>query len=198
MLSSRPLWPSQMFIVPHELHSPTWRDGAPDTDPTTLDWLLDPGSLTRRLTRLAAGRFTVRPLFEGWQTLRDDECAALQLPGASIGWVREVYLLGVDTPWVFARSIAGQAALEATDLRLDVLGSRSLGELLFSDPAFTRQPLQTCRYPAAWLPAEIAQAGLWARRSRFDRDGLGVLVAEVFLPALWHAALPSQESPGCT
>lgn len=194
MLSSRPLWPSQMFIVPHDLHPPTWRQGAPDTDPATREWLLDTGSLTRRLTALAAGRFSVQPLHEGWQTLRDDECAALQLPLASTGWVREVYLLGADTPWVFARSVAGRSALAAHALNLDTLGSRSLGELLFSDPAFTRQPLQTCRYPGSWLPAAHNRDSLWARRSRFDRQGLGVLVAEVFLPALWHAALPLQET----
>ena len=195
MLSSRPLWPSPMSIVPH---SPTWRSGAPDTDSTTRDWLLDQGSLTQRLTQLAGGRFQVLLLQEGWQPLRDDECAALQLAGASIGWVREVYLLGADTPWIFARSVAGQDALAAHDPGLDALGSRSLGQLLFSDPAFSRQPLQTCRYTRAWLPPAHPLDDLWARRSRFDRDGLGILVAEVFLPALWQAALPFQETHGCT
>ncbi|MDU8475126.1 chorismate lyase, partial [Pseudomonas syringae pv. actinidiae] len=29
--------------------------------------------------------------------------------------------------------------------------------------------------------------GLWARRSQFSRGALSVLVAEVFLPALWNA-----------
>ncbi|WP_369008182.1 chorismate lyase [Staphylococcus argensis] len=29
---------------------------------------------------------------------------------------------------------------------------------------------------------------MWGRRSRFSRDGLDLLVAEVFLPALWQAA----------
>ncbi|MCK1788527.1 chorismate lyase, partial [Pseudomonas sp. TNT11] len=62
--------------------------------PLTLDWLFDDGSLTRRLTRLSNDGFSVTPLFEGWQPLRDDECAALDLPLASIGWVREVHLCG--------------------------------------------------------------------------------------------------------
>lgn len=195
MVSSRPLWPSSIPIVPN---SPTWRSGAPDTDPATLGWLQDQGSLTQRLTQLANGRFEVSPLQEDWQPLRDDECAALQLAQGSLGWVREVYLLGVGTPWVFARSVAGQAALASHDVGLDGLGNRSLGHLLFSNPAFIRQPLHTCRYPAAWLPLQHAQDNLWARRSRFDRDGLGILVTEVFLPALWRAALPYQENHGCT
>ena len=47
-------------------------------DPALHDWLfIDKGSLTRRLTELAAGAFSVTPLAEGWQVLRDDECTAL-------------------------------------------------------------------------------------------------------------------------
>jgi len=34
----------------------------------------------------------------------------------------------------------------------------------------------------------VRETGLWARRSCFRRASLGVLVAEVFLPALWQAA----------
>jgi chorismate lyase len=153
------------------------------------DWLyVDNGSLTRRLTRLAEGAFSVTPLIEGWQTLRDDECAELGVAEGSEGWVREVYLRGHQEPWVFARSVAARSALEQSGLDLPHLGSRSLGELLFSDPAFTRGPLHARSYPEAWLPQDVRQAQLWARRSCFSRGDLRVLVAEVFLPALWRAA----------
>ncbi|QGZ29502.1 chorismate--pyruvate lyase family protein [Stutzerimonas stutzeri] len=158
-------------------------------DPAVHDWLfVDKGSLTRRLTALADGAFSVVPLEEGWQTLRDDECGALGVSNGSQGWVREVYLRGRLQPWVFARSVAARTALEQSGLDLQGLGSRSLGELLFSDRAFTRGPLQACRYPAAWLPEAVRQEQLWARRSCFIQGDLRVLVAEVFLPALWHAA----------
>jgi len=150
------------------------------------DWLFDSGSLTRRLTALAAGRFAVTPLQEGWQPLRDDECAALGIDSGSTGWVREVYLLGEEQPWVFARSVAARAALEAFAPVLAELGHRPLGELLFSDPAFVRGPLLATRYPPAWLPPAVRCEGLWGRRSCFQRETLGVLVAEVFLPAFWQ------------
>lgn len=150
------------------------------------DWLFDTGSLTRRLTALSAGRFAVTPLAEGWQRLRDDECAALGVAPGSEGWVREVYLLGEERPWVFARSVAARAALEGFAPVLAELGRRPLGELLFSDPAFERGPLQATRYPAAWLPTGIRRPGLWGRRSCFQRENLAVLVAEVFLPELWQ------------
>lgn len=170
---------SPRWLVPDLLHpAPAARE---------LDWLNEPGSLTRRLTELGAGRFAVEPLVEGWQILRDDECAALGVAPGSEGWVREVYLHGAGQAWVFARSVAARSALEAQPFALDSLGSTSLGHLLFRDPAFTRQPIEACRYPAALLPPAVRAEGLWGRRSLFCQGALGVLVAEVFLPALWQA-----------
>lgn len=164
--------------------------------PDLHDWLYeDRGSLTCRLTQLANGAFSVTPLTEGWQTLREDECAALGVAEGCQGWVREVYLCGRQECWVFARSVAVRSALERSGLDLPHLGSRSLGELLFSDPAFVRGPLQVRRYPEAWLPQEVRQPQLWARRSCFTQGDLRVLVAEVFLPALWRAAQITPE-PG--
>ncbi|MDF9896125.1 UNVERIFIED_ORG: chorismate--pyruvate lyase [Pseudomonas vranovensis] len=161
---------------------------ADNTPPATLDWLFDQGSLTRRLIQLSADHFSVTPLCEGWQRLRDDECLALDLPLGSEGWVREVYLRGHGQPWVFARSVAARSSLESGGLDLAALGSRSLGELLFCEKGFARRPIEVCHYPHAWLPAEQRHEGLWGRRSRFDRGTLSVLVAEVFLPTLWIAA----------
>lgn len=102
--------------------------------------------------------------------------------------MREVYLCGHGQLWVFARSVAARAQLEDSGLDLQRLGNRSLGELLFSDPAFARGTLEACHYPARWLPDACRVDGLWARRSCFRQNRLGVLVAEVFLPELWQAA----------
>ncbi|KPY83192.1 chorismate lyase [Pseudomonas syringae pv. tagetis] len=170
--------------------SPIWlrREQLIDApEPLLLEWLFNQDSLTRRLNRLSDGGFSVLPQFEGWQALRRDECLALDLPATSEGWVREAYLRGNDIHWVFARSVAARSALQEGGLNMDDLGTRSLGELLFSDPAFVRGPLEVCHYPEAWLPAADAARGLWARRSRFSRGALSVLVAEVFLPALCNA-----------
>lgn len=166
----------------------------PLPDAQTLDWLFDEGSLTRRLTRLSNDGFSVMPLFEGWQALRDDECAALDLPTKSEGWVREVYLRGHGQAWVFARSVAARSALQDGGLNMDELGSRSLGELLFCDQAFQRRAIEVCHYPLEWLPVESQAPGLWGRRSRFDRGALSVLVAEIFLPTLWLAASAHPEN----
>jgi len=141
--------------------------------------------LTRRLTRLAAGDFAVRVLQAGWQALRADECAALDVAAGSPGWVREVYLLGQGRPWVFARSVAAREVLRGAEFEINEIGEQSLGEVLFRDPHFTRSALELCWYPPRWLPPEVRTADLPGRRSCFCRDALGVLVAEVCLPALW-------------
>lgn len=183
-----------LLKVPHSSSpAPLWQRQA-DTDTVLADWLFDQGSLTRRLTRLSDEQFSVTPLFQAWQPLRDEECDALGVGRGSEGWVREVYLSGHGQPWVFARSVVARQALAASDLALEGLGNRSLGELLFCDQAFVRQPIEVCHYPAPWLPAEQRASGLWARRSRFDRGPLAVLVAEVFLPPLWRAVRSNLES----
>ncbi|MCV4341598.1 chorismate--pyruvate lyase family protein [Pseudomonas capsici] len=177
------------------LPAPVWLEHEQLADvpgPLVLDWLFNQDSLTRRLTRLSSDGFSVTLLFEGWQPLRSDECTALELPEASLGWVREVYLRGRGEKWVFARSVAARSALLEGGLHMDELGTRSLGELLFSDKAFERGPLQVCRYPEAWLPEADAASDLWARRSCFSRGPLSVLVAEIFLPNFWNA-LKSEE-----
>ncbi|MCU0090889.1 chorismate lyase [Pseudomonas koreensis] len=178
-------------------NAPLWRPQSeltPLPDTSTLDWLFDEGSLTRRLTRLSDDGFSVTPLFEGWQTLRDDECAALDLTEGSEGWVREVYLRGHGEAWVFARSVASRSALQDDGLHMDELGSRSLGELLFCDHAFQRRAIEVCHYPEHWLPEGSRAPGLWGRRSRFDRGALSVLVAEIFLPTLWEAVRARPEN----
>lgn len=179
--------------MPHTAlaHPPRWLTAGqlhPAPAAAVRDWLFNEDSLTRRLTALSNQGFSVTPLQEGWQPLRRDECSALGVTPGSQGWVREVYLRGHGQPWVFARSVAARSALQGSGLNLAELGSRSLGELLFSDRAFDRGAMQVCRYPAAWLPAEARAERLWGRRSCFSRGALGVLVAEVFLPAFWVAA----------
>ena len=155
------------------------------------DWLFDQDSLTKRLTQLCRDSFTVQLLAEGWHSLSEDECLTLNLAQGSCGWVREVLLCDGQRPWVFARSVASQAELQASDFDISQLGTRSLGELLFSHQAFSRGALHICQMPCPQLPVLAQQHAintpqLWARRSCFQNKALRVLVAEVFLPHLWH------------
>ncbi len=164
---------------------------APTPHAQLNDWLFDQGSLTQRLTQLCRTAFTVKVIDEGWHTLTADECQALAITPGSCGWVREVFLCDGEQPWIFARSVAGQTALQSSDFAISELGTRSLGATLFSQHAFKRGPMYIQRLDCAQLPISVQhytqqQPHVWARRSCFTKNALGILVAEVFLPQLWH------------
>lgn len=114
--------------MPHAAlaHPPRWLTASqlhPAPTAAVRDWLFNEDSLTRRLTALSANGFSVTPLQEGWQRLRNDECSALGVASGSQGWVREVYLRGHQQPWVFARSVAARSALQGSGLNLGELGT---------------------------------------------------------------------------
>lgn len=163
---------------------PEWRSADhPDTLPASplANWLSDQGSLTVRLTQAGPGDFRVELLGQQVQAARADEAAALGLDEQAQAWVREVLLHTAGAPRVFARSVAPLAAIEASGLGLDELGTRSLGELLFNDARIQRGPIEVSRYPARWLPEPVRSEGCWARRSLFTNGPLRLLVCEVFL-----------------
>ena len=164
---------------------PDWHPATSHPEPppaVLLDWLCDQGSLTRRLTACGHDDFRVEVLNEQQQPARADEAAALGLSSGQPLWIREVLLHTAGAPRVFARTGADLQAFNAMGVHLENLGSRSLGELLFSDPRIQREPIEISRYPAAWLPAAHRAQQCWARRSRFRSERLQLLVCEVFLP----------------
>lgn len=168
----------------------------PTPSPALNNWLFDQASLTQRLSALCRIGFSVQPLQESWQTLSLEECSVLNIAPHSMGWVREVFLCDGSQPWIFARSVAGQAELLQADFDLSQLGSRSLGQLLFNQQAFQRGALHICHIPVSQLPLiaqqqTLAQSHVWARRSCFKKQALSVLVTEVFLPKLWQDTEPT-------
>ena len=86
-----------------------------------------------------------------------------------------------------ARSVAARSALEGSGFDLALLGTRSLGELLFSDSAFERGPSKSAAIRRPVCPPRSAPRVSGAVAHGF-RGALGVLVAEVFLPSLWDQA----------
>lgn len=164
---------------------PDWHPATTHPAPPTgdlFDWLCSQGSLTQRLTAAGQNDFRVEVLQEQHEPARADEAAALNLPEGHSVWSREVLLHTDGAPRVFARTIADLQAFNAAGVHLENLGSRSLGELLFSDPHIHREPIEISRYPASWLPSEHHCVDCWARRSLFTSKRLQLLVCEVFLP----------------
>jgi chorismate--pyruvate lyase len=91
--------------------------------------------------------------------------------------------------------VIGASALRGRWRWLAGLGTRPLGEALFSDPQVRRGPLRFRRLRAPdrryrGAAAALSARGLpvpqslWARRSVFSAGGWQLLVTEVFLPAV--------------
>lgn len=138
-------------------------------------WLLDPGSLTRRLKLMSHGQFNVQVQHEGWQQHCSPsllQCFAPHVVRERM-WSRKVLLCKGTTPWVAAHSLVPISSMTGPLKRLRRLDERPLGELLFQDPRLQR------------LQLEIAYTnGIWGRRSLFYTRHRPLLVAEFFLPSL--------------
>lgn len=155
------------------------------------DWLFDAGSLTRRLRSACSDHFCVRVLRQGWSRPSRDEAGILRLRLDTWAWTREVQLLCNAQPWVFARTLIPAATLRGRGRRLTRLGTRPLGEVLFTEPGVRRGPVEVARIVAGQRLHRHAFGRLvespdtiWGRRSVFWIDGRPLLVCEIFLPDL--------------
>lgn len=163
----------------------------PHTIPRSLrPWLSDRGSLTRRL-KSRCDAFRVVPLATGLAPPNPDEHALLGMRPGTLAYVRDVLLLCNEVPVVFAHSVLPHASLRGAWNGIARLGSRPLGEALFSNPRIQRQPLAYHRvrrdhplHRAIARQQALAASSLWARRSVFCLGGHPLLVTEVFLPAI--------------
>ncbi len=148
-------------------------------------WLIDDGSLTRKLVAFSKDQFEVQVLRQEVATPGAAEANALKMTQQTPVMIREVVLKGRGRPWVFARSILPMTTMTGRLAGLRTLSNQPLGELLFQDPSMTREALEAACLPARILsvPAALAAGDepLWARRSVFFLDQKPLLVSEVFL-----------------
>ena len=144
-------------------------------------WLLDRGSLTKRLIQASNGHFKVKVSRQTWALPSLDERRLLKLPMGQRALVREVSLLCHGEVWVKARSIIPQATLTGVEKQLANLGTRPLGAFLFKSKTMQRGPLQIASFKNS------EQLDLSARRSVFFLHGKPILVSEFFMPAVFAA-----------
>jgi chorismate--pyruvate lyase len=147
------------------------------------------GSLTERL-KAQCNQFRVRVLRQELGRPLEDERALLGLRQGELAWIREVLLCNGDVPLVFAHSILPRAHVRGAWNLFAGLGTRPLGEALFTDPRVARRELHfkklSVRHPLYRRlgsdPSIATQTFLLpARRSLFFRHGRSLLVTEVFL-----------------
>lgn len=173
------------IMIPPAFLNPAlrWRPLAQIRAPARVrPWLQDTGSLTRRLQSL--GHFSVQPLTQSVARPGDEEAWLLGLAPRRRALIREVLLLLDDRPVVWARSVIPLASLQGANRVLGHMANRSLGAELFRRPPAKRQAVWAAPVDTARLPVTTTDPA-WGRQSLFLKRGRPLLVAEVFLPALW-------------
>lgn len=140
-------------------------------------WLRLQGSLTRALQLRCQRSLRVEILSEGFARPSQEESRTLGLPTRHRAWIREVCLLGDDTPWVLARTVIPMATLSGRGRRLRHLGRQPLGAYLFSNTQWHRGIFETGLCQRKTLDQPRA-----ARRSQFFSGDSSLLVGEYFLP----------------
>ncbi|MCB5189102.1 chorismate lyase [Methylobacillus caricis] len=176
------------FFYPHKARD-RWPN-KPVGSAAYRPWLIDGGSLTRRL-QARCRQFSVRPVHVQQAKPHPSEARLLRSLPRRKALLRDVHLQCEANPVVFAHSVLPYAAMQGAWRGFVNLGTRSLGSTLFSDPTMRRTPLQykklgrhhfLYRRTAAGL-AELPNV-LWARRSVFSLKRSTILVTEIFLPAV--------------
>ncbi len=148
-------------------------------------WLLDTGSLTKRLIAASDNHFRVQVLQQGWAQPALNEARLLGLNTRETSLIRETALYCRDEIWVYARSVIPVNTLSGRLRHLRSLKNSSLGALLFADPSMNRSPFQVALINAKKLPISLdlpVNTALWGRRSCFVLQQKPLLVSEIFLP----------------
>ena len=163
------------FKWQHYKHVPSWI-----LPYLCRSWVLDSGSLTRRLIDVSNGNFAVNVTFQGWDYPRLDELMALNLSRKQKALVREVELLCFGEVWVKARSIIPITTLSGEERQLAYLGNRPLGAFLFSSRAMKRNDMEIAVITGA------KKQSIYGRRSCFLLHQKPLLVSEIFMPRLFE------------
>ena len=149
-------------------------------------WLLDKGSLTKKLRKKSNHQLRVEVLQQRLQRPNFSESKALHIHNRRWAVVREVILHSHQCPWVYARTVIPLSSLKGPLRRLHYLGNKPLGERLFADPSMRREPVAIAKLSGAVLPDKLAvDTTVWGRRSVFRLARKPLLVSEIFLPTLF-------------
>ena len=150
-------------------------------------WTYEPGSLTQRLRNCYGNAVAVKILFHQWRAPFLTERRLLRLPEHGYNLTREVMLHANGKPLILARTIIPAKTIKVAHRNLSHLGTRPLGEVIFSYPKLERMEMDvTLINPAAWSPSALNEAGInlpiWGRRTVYAIRHQQMLVSEFFLP----------------
>lgn len=172
---------------------PTWfcnrlkgRLNIPDN---AASWIYEAGSITQRLRDYYGPGVRVLVLKNEWQRAFITESRLLKSPPSKYTLTREVLLHIDDTPLVLARTILPKRTIQSAQHNLSHLGSRPLGEVIFSYPKLERLAMEITQIPSFAWQQPIQQLthinkALWGRRTIYAIHHYPLLVSEFFLPEI--------------
>ena len=175
LFKREPLWLENRQGLRHKL---------PDN---VQSWTYESGSLTRRLRSYYGHAVAVKVLRQRWSKPFLSERRLLKLPEHHYSLTREVLLHADGKPLILARTIIPAATVKAAKSNLSQLGSRPLGEIIFSYPKLERMAMDvTLINPATWKQSARAEATInqpiWGRRTVYAIAHKQMLISEFFLP----------------
>jgi chorismate--pyruvate lyase len=176
LFNKEPLWQENRRGTSHQL---------PDS---VQSWTYETGSLTQRLRAVYGNHVAVKVLFQHWRVPFLTERRVLKLPENRWCLTREVLLHANGKPLILARTIIPAATIKIAS-SLAHLGTRPLGEVIFSYPKLARIAMDvTLIKPTDWtsnaLTAANIQQPLWGRRTIYAIKHQQMLVSEFFLPEI--------------
>ncbi len=150
-------------------------------------WTYESDSLTQRLRNFYGTGVAVKILLQRWQTPFLSERRLLKLPEHQYNLTREVLLHANGKPLILARTIIPVSTIKAAKSNLSHLGTRPLGEIIFSYPKLERIAMDiTLIDRSTWTQSAIAEVGInqpiWGRRTVYAIAHKQMLVSEFFLP----------------
>jgi chorismate--pyruvate lyase len=172
---------------------PLWlenRSGTRHTLPENVQsWTYEPGSLTQRLRDYYGDAIGVKVLLQQWSTPFLSERRLLKLRENRYSLIREVLLHADGKPLILARTIIPAKTIKVAKSNLAHLGSRPLGEVIFSYPKLERIEMDvTLIDQPTWTPSVVAEANIdqpiWGRRTVYAIAHRQMLVSEFFLPGV--------------
>jgi len=172
---------------------PRWREANQwsSIPQSVTAWMLESHSLTQRIKNTFPAPFSVCLKGQGLAKPFLIDAQRLKQPSQHYAVIREVVLSVGDTPLVFARTTLSRKV--AQDLQeLTHLGSRPLGEVIFSYPNLSRVRLDFAKIQRSQLSEQAKEmigdaTYIWARRNTYKINQSEFLVSEFFLPALFKA-----------
>jgi len=176
------------FLFRQEPHWKKKHPGLKQALPADVhSWVYEQGSLTRRLRKVYGQSFTVEILFHRWKPAFIGECDLLKLPHQQYNLIREVLLHADGKPLILARTVLPEHTIKIAKRNLSHLGTRPLGEVIFSYPKLERLDLNiSCIQYAQWrqeLTNKVnVEQQVWGRRTVYAIQRQKMLVSEFFLP----------------